>query len=82
MPRLFSGSVHGGANQQWRLEPVADGYQLVAGHSGKCVDVRGESTNDGGFHHPVAVHGRRESDMAAAPGEHGCTGAGAVRIER
>ena len=38
---------HGGANQQWRLEAVGEGYRFVARHSGKCLDVTGWSTDDG-----------------------------------
>ena len=35
-------SCPGGPNQQWRLEPTADGaYRLVARHSGKALDVFG-----------------------------------------
>ena len=39
---------HGGDNQQWRLEGVADGYsRIVSRHSGKCLDVSGGSADDG-----------------------------------
>jgi glucosylceramidase len=43
-------SYAGGANQQW--QPVALGggqYRFIARNSGKCVDVRDVSTNDGGW---------------------------------
>ncbi|SDJ51790.1 lipase [Microbulbifer yueqingensis] len=45
---------HGGDNQKWVLEPVVyeaavlDGiYNIVATHSGKCLDVPGSSTSTG-----------------------------------
>jgi glucosylceramidase len=39
---------HGGTNQQWRPERLADGsYRFVARHSGSCLDVRDVSTADG-----------------------------------
>jgi ricin-type beta-trefoil lectin protein len=38
---------HGGANQQWRLEPFGEEYRLVARHSGKCLDVTGWSPENG-----------------------------------
>ncbi|WP_193164740.1 lipase-like domain-containing protein [Microbulbifer hainanensis] len=45
---------HGGDNQKWTLEPVVyeaavqDGiYNIVATHSGKCLDVPGSSTSTG-----------------------------------
>jgi uncharacterized repeat protein (TIGR03803 family) len=35
-------SCHGGANQQWRIEPVANGaVRLIARHSGKALDIGG-----------------------------------------
>jgi C-terminal processing protease CtpA/Prc len=38
---------HGGANQQWRLEAVANGaFRLTARHSGKVLDVYGGSIED------------------------------------
>ena len=48
---------HGGANQQWRLEPVSDGaVRIIAQHSGQVLDVYGgllESTS-----HPLFMsHG-------------------------
>ncbi|MEO5894967.1 MAG: DUF1800 family protein [Vicinamibacterales bacterium] len=46
--RLQQWSCHGGANQQWRIEPVAGGYsRLVAQHSGKCLDVSEWSLEEG-----------------------------------
>ena len=37
----------GGENQQWRFEPVGDGYhRIVARHSGKVLDVYGFSLED------------------------------------
>ncbi|GAB3238815.1 RICIN domain-containing protein [Glycomyces halotolerans] len=39
---------HGGANQQWQLQPTGGGYyQIVAWNSGKCIDVDGNSTSNG-----------------------------------
>ena len=32
---------HGGANQQWRFDPVPGGYHIVNVFSGKCLDVYG-----------------------------------------
>ncbi len=38
----------GGTNQQWKIEPTADGYyKLTARHSGKCLDVESGSTAAG-----------------------------------
>ncbi len=35
---------HGGYNQQWRIEPVSNGWnRIVNRNSGKCLDVRGGS---------------------------------------
>jgi len=46
--RLQQWSCHGGANQQWRIEPAAGGFfRLVAQHSGKCLDVTDWSIEDG-----------------------------------
>ncbi len=40
-------SCHGGANQQWTLQPLGNGYyQIVALHSGQCLDVKGAATYD------------------------------------
>jgi hypothetical protein len=40
-------SCHGGANQQWLLEPVANGaVRLVARHSGKALDIFGALVDD------------------------------------
>jgi hypothetical protein len=40
-------TCHGGANQQWRLEPVENGaYRIVARHSGLVLDVYGALTED------------------------------------
>ena len=40
-------SCHGNANQQWKLEPAADGaFRLVARHSGKVLDVFGGLIDD------------------------------------
>ena len=44
---IIQWTCHGGANQQWRLEAVGEGYRFVARHSGKCLDVTGWSTDDG-----------------------------------
>ena len=38
---------HEGANQKWRLEAVGEGDRFVARHSGKCLDVTSQSTDDG-----------------------------------
>jgi hypothetical protein len=43
-------NCHGGANQQWRLEPVftvGNYYRILARHSGKALDVSGISTATG-----------------------------------
>jgi hypothetical protein len=43
-------TCHGGANQQWRLEPVqtvGNYYRILAHHSGKALDVSGISTATG-----------------------------------
>ncbi|MCX4782131.1 family 20 glycosylhydrolase [Streptomyces sp. NBC_01264] len=46
--RLITWTPHGGANQQWRLTPTADGgYTLANGSSGLCADVAGGSTAAG-----------------------------------
>ena len=46
--RLQQWSCHGGANQQWRVEAVTDGWvRLVAQHSGKCMDVTDWSVENG-----------------------------------
>jgi hypothetical protein len=38
---------HGGANQQWRLEPAGNGfYRIVARHSGQVLDVYGGLVDD------------------------------------
>jgi alpha-tubulin suppressor-like RCC1 family protein len=38
---------HGGANQQWRLEPVSDGaFRIIAHHSGQVLDVYGGLVDD------------------------------------
>jgi uncharacterized protein (DUF1800 family) len=38
---------HGGANQQWRLEALADGYyRAIVRHSGKALEVAGGSLAD------------------------------------
>ena len=38
---------HGGANQQWRLEPVGgDAFRIVAHHSGQVLDVYGGLVDD------------------------------------
>jgi hypothetical protein len=38
---------HGGANQQWRLEPVGDGaFRIIARHSGQVLDVYGGFVDD------------------------------------
>jgi hypothetical protein len=38
---------HGGANQQWRLEPVSDGtVRIIAHHSGQVLDVYGGLVDD------------------------------------
>jgi len=40
-------SCHGGANQQWRLEPVSDGaFRIIARHSGQVLDVYGGLVDD------------------------------------
>jgi glucosylceramidase len=39
----------GGTNQQWQPQAVSGGYKLVARHSGKCLDVRDVSMNDGAW---------------------------------
>jgi ricin-type beta-trefoil lectin protein len=45
---LLQWACHGGDNQLWSLEAVADGYsRIVSRHSGKCLDVNGASTDDG-----------------------------------
>jgi mannan endo-1,4-beta-mannosidase len=39
---------NGQSNQQWRPEQVSSGvYKLVARHSGKALDVAGQSVADG-----------------------------------
>jgi hypothetical protein len=39
---------HGGANQQWKIEPVGRGYvRIVSRLSGKVLDVAGGVTDDG-----------------------------------
>ncbi|WP_157641118.1 RICIN domain-containing protein [Longispora albida] len=38
----------GAANQQFELVASGGAYQLVAAHSGKCVDLRDWSASDGG----------------------------------
>ena len=38
---------HGGANQQWRLEPVSDGaVRIIAHHGGQVLDVYGGLVDD------------------------------------
>jgi tetratricopeptide (TPR) repeat protein len=38
----------GGDNQQWKLEPVKDGYsRIIARHSNKCLDVGGMGKESG-----------------------------------
>jgi ricin-type beta-trefoil lectin protein len=38
----------GGTNQQWRLAWVSPGvFEIVARHSGKLLEVSGQSTADG-----------------------------------
>ncbi|MFD9335365.1 RICIN domain-containing protein [Streptomyces sp. NPDC060028] len=45
-------TCHGGTSQQFRLRQVAaNDYQLVAVHSGKCVDVSEISTAVGALVH-------------------------------
>jgi len=39
-------SCNGGDGQKWRVVPKGEGYQLQAKHSGKVVDVAGESMDD------------------------------------
>jgi uncharacterized repeat protein (TIGR03803 family) len=40
-------TCHGGANQQWRLEPAGGGaYRIIARHSGQALDVYGASLDD------------------------------------
>lgn len=40
-------TCHGGANQQWRLEPVSGGgFRVIARHSGQALDVFGASLDD------------------------------------
>ncbi|WP_223167811.1 RICIN domain-containing protein [Nonomuraea sp. SYSU D8015] len=39
---------NGGSNQRWEVRDLGTGYyQIVAGHSGKCLDVPSSSTADG-----------------------------------
>jgi hypothetical protein len=47
--RTGARQCHGGDNQAWRIERSDDGYnsRLVSRRSGKCLDVRGESRDDG-----------------------------------
>lgn len=46
--QLVTWTVHGGANQQWRLTPNADGTRTVVNVlSGLCLDVNGGSTAPG-----------------------------------
>jgi hypothetical protein len=41
-------SCNGGTNQQWRVQDLGSGYvQLVARHSGKCLEVLNAATTDG-----------------------------------
>ncbi|WP_246277655.1 RICIN domain-containing protein [Phytohabitans rumicis] len=41
-------SCHGGANQRWRIEPLADGTaRIVNQHSNKPLDVNACGTADG-----------------------------------
>jgi hypothetical protein len=40
--------LHGGVNQQWRLEPAGNGYvRIVSRLSGKVLDVAGGVNDDG-----------------------------------
>ena len=67
MPRRSSSTRRTGANQQWRLEPVGDGYyRLIARHSGKALDVSGVSTRGRRSRHPVRA-------ATAAPTSSGCS---------
>jgi hypothetical protein len=51
-------ACHGGANQQWSLQPSGDGYYLlVSGNSGKAADVTDWSSLDGALVQQWAVHG-------------------------
>jgi endonuclease/exonuclease/phosphatase family metal-dependent hydrolase len=46
--RLQQWTCHGGANQRWRIEPLADGTSRIVNlHSGKALDVAGCGTADG-----------------------------------
>ena len=46
--RLQQWTLYGGENQQWFFKPTEDGFcEIVAVHSGKCLDDAGSLTNGG-----------------------------------
>ena len=45
---MIQWQCHGGDNQAWSIEPLAEGYsRVVSRHSDMCLDVSGASTEDG-----------------------------------
>ena len=51
-------SCTGGNNQRWKLVSMGDGYnELVAKHSGKCLDVAASSTADAANVQQWSCHG-------------------------
>ncbi|SCF35321.1 Ricin-type beta-trefoil lectin domain-containing protein [Micromonospora viridifaciens] len=66
----------GGAEQQWVATPVADGvFTLVNAGSGKCLDVFGQSADDGAPVQQWSCNGQANQQWRFAP-----TGAGPVLL--
>jgi hypothetical protein len=43
----IQGDLQGAGNQRWRFVPEGDSFKIVAGHSGKCLEVSGGSHENG-----------------------------------
>jgi len=55
---VFQWPIHGGDNQQWKLQRASDGYyHIVAKHSQKCLDVSGGSKDNYANVFQYHVHG-------------------------
>ncbi|MEU2613031.1 RICIN domain-containing protein [Micromonospora sp. NPDC007271] len=66
----------GGGEQQWVATPVADGvFTLVNAGSGKCLDVYGQSTDDGAKVQQWSCNGQANQQWRFAP-----AGAGPVLL--
>lgn len=65
---------NGGTNQQWRLEPLSDGYyRLTPRHAqDKCLDVNGVSTTGGANIQQWQYNGGLNQQWRLIAGEDGC----------